>query len=208
MNKMVWLDTETSGLRPGQICQVSYIIDANGYLEGKNMFFSVDYIEPGAAETTGFDVESLRNMSGGLTFADRASEIAEDLKGSMLICHNVNFDRKFLDMEFYRLGMLAGYEKTFCTMEFFTPLVALPKKRGSGYKFPRLEEVADWLMIDRDKVASYAQKVFGTSSRISFHDARFDTTLMVVCMKAYLEAQRHDFTGGWFNEFAMGRISK
>ena len=45
--KILMFDTETTGLRPGQICQLSYIVIDNSTkpykVYGKNFFFSVDY---------------------------------------------------------------------------------------------------------------------------------------------------------------------
>mgnify|MGYP003734308207 FL=1 len=71
---MIFFDTETTGLKPGSICQLSYItVDASvkpQITRGENIFFSVDYMEPSAEEVHGFSVEDLYELSGGLYFED------------------------------------------------------------------------------------------------------------------------------------------
>ncbi len=52
--KMIFFDTETTGITPGNICQLSYIVVDTGVkptkTEGKNVFFAVEYVEPEAEE--------------------------------------------------------------------------------------------------------------------------------------------------------------
>ena len=40
----IYFDTETTGLIPGRIIQLSYIIDNDGEVSAKNFFFAVDYV--------------------------------------------------------------------------------------------------------------------------------------------------------------------
>ena len=49
----VFLDTETTNLTPGQIAQLSYIVEDNGKVQGKNFFFKVDSMDEGAEKVTG-----------------------------------------------------------------------------------------------------------------------------------------------------------
>ena len=50
--KLLFFDTETTGIKPGSICQLSYItVDASAKPQittGKNFFFTVDEMEPSA----------------------------------------------------------------------------------------------------------------------------------------------------------------
>ena len=48
MKKLVYIDTETTDLKPGQIGQLSYIISEEDRLYGKNMYFTVDFVSPEA----------------------------------------------------------------------------------------------------------------------------------------------------------------
>ena len=57
---ILYFDTETTGVRPGQICQLSYIIQDTSGVSAKNFFFSVDYVEQGASAVHGFSVQKLR----------------------------------------------------------------------------------------------------------------------------------------------------
>ena len=205
MKKLVYIDTETTDLKPGQIGQLSYIIGEEDRLYGKNMYFTVDFVSPEAEKVTGMGVDFYRRMSGGLKFADRADEIKADLAGATFVAHNAPFDRNFIDMEFWRIHQMAGYADVFDTMRYFCDILKLPGKRGK-YKFPKLSEVGDWLNINQDKVLAYAREVYNTNDKITFHDARFDTTMMMICMRVYLEKMNGDFSKGWSNTFSGGNL--
>ena len=83
---ILYLDTETTGLRPGQICQISYIMQTKNSVVAKNMFFTVDSVEYGAYSVHGFSVEKLKELSKGKRFEDCVLEIKEDLLKELLYC--------------------------------------------------------------------------------------------------------------------------
>ena len=72
--KLLVFDTETTSIKPGQICQLSYItIDTATKpqkTEGKNIFFTVDEMDPNAEAVHGFSLEKLYDLSGGMYFED------------------------------------------------------------------------------------------------------------------------------------------
>ncbi|EKN43122.1 putative DNA polymerase III subunit epsilon [Clostridium botulinum CFSAN001627] len=153
--KKIFIDTETTGLEPGEIIQLTYCVcDINFRGEekvsfAKNFFFDVDYIEESAEAIHGFSVEKLKILSKGKKFKDLASEISSDLKDGIFIAHNVNFDRKFVTAEFNRLNDMNWIPKEFfCTMEYFKPIVKATTRTGK-LKKPRLEEAVDFLDIDK-----------------------------------------------------------
>ena len=67
---ILYFDTETTGLHPGQICQLSYVMQTKEKVESKNFFFSVDYIEPSAQMVHGFSKQKLFDLSAGRNFGD------------------------------------------------------------------------------------------------------------------------------------------
>ena len=72
---ILYLDTETTGLYPGEICQLSYIMQDKDGATAKNFFFAVKDVEYGAYLVHGFSVQILKELSGGKTFSDHADEI-------------------------------------------------------------------------------------------------------------------------------------
>jgi DNA polymerase III epsilon subunit-like protein len=184
--KKVFLDTETTGLEPGEIVQLTYCIcDRNVKGEekvvlAKNFFFSVDYVEPSAEAVHGFDVKTLKSLSRGQTFKDVAREVAEDLKGGIFIAHNFKFDKKFVAAEFDRLNAVDWTPKEFfCTMEYFKPIVKA-KTRTGGLKSPKLEETMDFLKVNKNTVLEGANRLFNCDT-VGFHDARYDVAGLVSC---------------------------
>ncbi|HQP49413.1 MAG TPA: 3'-5' exonuclease, partial [Spirochaetota bacterium] len=60
MKKLI-LDTETTSLYPGNICQLSYILLADGdAAAGKNFYFSVDTMDWRAQNVHGLSLNMLR----------------------------------------------------------------------------------------------------------------------------------------------------
>lgn len=174
---MIFFDTETTGLKPGSICQLSYItVDTSEKptkTEGKNLFFTVDYVEPEAEEVHGFSVEKLYELSEGLYFEDCFEDIAADFRSAdFIIGHNVYFDIKFLTHELEGCGEEFSPKNVFCTMNYYKDVC----KFGGGngyYKNPKLEEVVRFMEITKEKIAETASKYLGGNG--SYHDARFDT---------------------------------
>ena len=176
--KMVFFDTETTGIRPGSICQLSYIsVDTSvkpNTTIGRNIFFTVDYIEPGAEKIHGFSVETLYELSNGSYFEDCFESFIEDFRqADILIGHNVNFDIKFLIHELEGCGEELNPKHSFCTMNYYKDVCKLSSSRG-GYKQPKLSEAVQFLELSDKVIDAMTMKFFGETG--SFHDASFDTT--------------------------------
>ena len=160
---LLYLDTETTGFSPGQIAELSFILEENGVItQAKNYFFTVNHMDEDASKVTGLTVDSLKALSNGLTF----KEVADEL-----------FDEKFLSMEFWRAGKQLFPAGRIDTMKHFTDICKLPNtRRKPGYKYPKLSEVAEHYNVSLDKVARYASMIF-CSDCSQLHDSRVDTAL-------------------------------
>lgn len=182
--QMLFFDTETTGLRPGNICQLSYIITNGEDVEPHNYFFKVDYIEPGAERIHGLSVRKLAALSNNRIFKDSFKEIREDFENAeLLIGHNISFDLNFMKSEFSSCGHNYSYNESLCTMRYFTEICKIPKANGSGFKFPKLEELIIFFGIKNKEIISKTEEIF--KSKSGYHDARFDTVATYLCfMKA------------------------
>jgi len=206
MSKLVYLDTETTDLKPGQIGQLSLIIEDNGNIRAKNYFMKVKSMAEGAAKVTHRDVAFYEKVSEGKEFKDYADEIFDELKDATIIAHNEKFDENFISTEFWRLDKIFKPSGTFCTMEFFKPIMQMPnkyRKYKSPYKNPKLEELVDWLKIDPDKVQKYTQQLFNMSENTLYHDAMYDTTSMFIAVHVYKEKNEGN-VGDWHKAFVKG----
>ena len=182
--KMIFFDTETTGISPGNICELSYIIVNTDVKPqqtyGKNFFFAVEYVEPSAEDVHGFSAEDLYELSEGKYFEDQYEEIVEDFTSAdILIGHNVNFDIKFITHEFSFCELDYIPKNSFCTMNYYKNVCKCPNGRG-GIKNPKLEEVVRFLGLDSTTIRAKANELFSGSG--NYHDARFDTaaTYLVV----------------------------
>ncbi|AOR24076.1 3'-5' exonuclease [Clostridium taeniosporum] len=175
--KLLFFDTETTSIKPGSICQLSYItVDASAKPQittGKNFFFTVDEMSPSAQQVHGFSLEKLYELSNGQYFEDLVPEFFNDFReADFLIGHNVNFDIKFLKHELSLLGEEFLPKHSFCTMSHYKDICKIPKANGE-IKNPKLEEVINFLGITKEKITKTSDNLFKGSG--NYHDARFDT---------------------------------
>lgn len=193
--KLLIFDTETTSIRPGHICQLSYItIDASSKPQktiGKNFFITVDEMDPNAEAVHGFSLEKLYELSDGMYFEDLLEDFITDFaEADFIIGHNVNFDVRFLKHELEDMGIDYEPKNTFCTMQYYKDICKILKPNGE-YKNPKLEEVINFLNITKEQISSKADELFSGSG--DYHDARFDTaaTYLVVIegmKKGYIPA--------------------
>ena len=104
--RFAFLDLETTGLSPwfgDRVCEVGIVLT-----EGKRIKQQVQtLVNPerplsiGAASTNGLTDEELATSP---KFANVANVLVEWLRGTVVVCHNAQFDVQFLDSEFRRLG--------------------------------------------------------------------------------------------------------
>ena len=168
MERIVFLDTETTGLdfNNNQILQLSYIIcDSKlNIVNSKNFYLDVDAeIEEGASAIHKITKEKIIELSQGRKFNDVAFEIYWDLNNSKVICHDTDFDLSFIKKDVLKI------------------------KNAHGYKWPKLEEVIDFLKLDKKQLLEESKKVFNTNDNIEFHDARLDIYSTYVIYKEMLE---------------------
>ncbi|MGL4451913.1 MAG: 3'-5' exonuclease [Sarcina sp.] len=184
--KLLFFDTETTSIRPGSICQLSYILTDTDCkpqkTTGHNFFFTVEEMDPEAEKVHKFSLEKLYELSNGQYFEDQFETFIEDfMTADFVIGHNVPFDIKFLKHELSALYMEKEYEpkNIFCTMKYYKDICKIMKPAGS-YKNPKLEEVVKFLGITDEKITETANRLFDGSG--NYHDARFDTaaTYLVV----------------------------
>lgn len=196
---IIFFDTETTGLRPGRIIQLSYIMLDKTGATAKNFFFYTDYIEYSASAVHGITVEKLAVLSNGHTFSEFIDEIQEDFeKASLSVAHNFPFDFNFMSTEFSWQDRVFKYNEKFDTMRFFNSYAKIPTANGKGYKYPKLTELANFFEVYDYDVTMRAIKLFGNSG-IS-HDARFDVTQTFLCFLTACE--KYEEVNQIFKNFA------
>ncbi|AID45202.1 DNA polymerase III, epsilon subunit [Candidatus Arthromitus sp. SFB-mouse-Japan] len=184
--KLLFLDTETTDKSPGQICQLTYIIydtdlPKENRVSAKNFFFSVDFVSDTAYNVHGFDVNTLKSLSGNLTFKDLYKLFKKDLtENDFILGHNINFDISFLRREFDRINVEFKPKNLFCSMNYFKNILKLKNSIGT-IKSPKLSELLEHLKITEENILNSTNKLFN-SDETYFHDARFDTTALYLAI--------------------------
>ena len=183
----IFLDTETTGLniKKDRIIQLSYIITDDSYsiIDIKNFYLNTDEEIPmEAIMIHNIDNKKLLELSGGKQFIDYAKEILWDFQSAKVVCHNARFDVGFLKAEFLRINKVLTLDKTYCTMENYTPICKLNYNDYYGsYKWPKLEEVVKYLKIDMEDLKAEAKSVFKEVEGL--HDARLDVYITYIIYK-------------------------
>lgn len=183
MNKILFFDTETTGLPKNykapvediynwpSIVQLAYIMtNEKGDILLKNM----SIVNPGdvpiakqAAETHGISEELAKQ---GLNDYYAIGDFYTMAKSSdLLVAHNYNFDSKVLMSLAHKMNRvdydILRKQDYLCTMEASTKFCAIPGPYGK-YKWPKLQELYF--------------KIFGEEFE-GAHDALYDVEAMVKC---------------------------
>lgn len=107
------------------------------------------------------------------------------------MAHNIDFDESFLSTELWRNDIIFRPSVRYDTMKIFTDICRLPRtsKRGSGnFKYPKLSEVAGYYNLNAENALKLTKKLFNdTNNEITYHDARYDTTVMYIVCKLRAE---------------------
>lgn len=187
---ILFFDTETTGLIPGRIIQLSYIMTDGVNTVAKNFFFGVDYIDPSASAVHGFTVEKLAVLADGHTFSSDIDEIYDDfLSADFIVAHNVKFDIGFLIAEFCYQDRIFRYRESFDTMKFFTPIMKMERSNHKGYKYPKLGEMCEFLDVYPYDITKKSIELFSTGN-VFGHDARYDTVALYLC---YMEGIKRGY---------------
>jgi DNA polymerase III epsilon subunit-like protein len=160
MKKLLFIDTETSDLanfelhardsRQPHIAAASGIItnETNAELErfeaiAKETTWTS---QPGARETHGITRE--RSLAEGIDEKIIVETILAMIKRvDLIVAFNSTFDKFVVRCAARRFGMFTDADdvswkalNVFCTMRPMTNICCIPKKSGSGFKFPKLAE--------------------------------------------------------------------
>ena len=191
---ILYFDTETTSLHPGQICQLSYLMQTKKSVVAKNFFFTVDSVDFSAFMVHGFSVDKLEKLSCGRRFRDFFEEIDKDFSSAdVIISHNTAFDVSFMRTEYERLNKVFGPKETFCSMKKSVPITKLLRSSGRGYKYPKLSDLCAYLSVTDGVIKSACNNFFGADT--GYHDARFDTCALFLCMNEYFKNGAFKETG-------------
>ncbi len=124
-NRLVVLDTETTGLNPQEghrIIEIGCVELVNRRLTGKRFHAYINperIIDAGAIEVHGITNQFLEDKP---VFADVVKDFIAFIQDSELVIHNAPFDVGFINYEFSRLsnqaGTVADYSKVFDTLSY------------------------------------------------------------------------------------------
>ena len=179
--RILVFDTETSGLDPqwNVILQLSYqIVDSDSWATIKtvNHYFAWPdnkaRVSEGAISVNGLteDVLSGKHLSNRKAALEEF--VADKDSCELLVAHNLDFDKKFIIASCREEGVKfanCGWAQSYDTMKRMINYCQIPKDWGSGYKWPKLTELADCLDIDY--------------SHIALHDSSSDVELTKQCFK-------------------------
>ncbi len=188
--RILVFDTETSGLDPqwNVILQLSYqIVDPDSWATIKTVNHYFAWPENKARVTTeAINVNGLtEEVLSGKQLSNRKTALEEFVADKdscdLLVAHNLEFDKKFIIASCREEGVKfasSGWSQSYDTMKRTTSYCQIPKDWGSGYKWPKLTELADCLGVDY--------------SNISLHDSSGDVELTKRCFEQIIVEGLYD----------------
>jgi len=197
VNKIIFFDTETTGLpldynidfkdkeevlwasRPARLVELAYevwevnekpILKKSKSVIVKPSGFS---IPTGASQVHG--ISNAKAKEVGISLKKAVSDFANEItENTLLVAHNVNFDKIIMAGEFYRSGIdVKLLDNTFCTMLSSADYVkSYWNDYYQSWKWPTLQELADWCEIELPSRSENDR---------SFHSALYDVEVMSRC---------------------------
>ena len=156
---ILFFDTETTGLPLNwgapimdvnnwpRLVQLAWLVqDMEGnQIKEVNVIIKPEGFEIPEEVTKIHGITTQEAIDGGQDLNEVLVQFASDLNDcSLLIAHNISFDRKIIGCEFYRKGIENNLEtvQKICTMHKSTSYCELPNTTGrGGYKWPKLQEL-------------------------------------------------------------------
>ena len=105
--RLIILDTETTGLSPaeGRIVEIAAVEMLDGKLTGREFHHFLNPEHPISEEITEIIGINDAMVAGKPTFADIAQAFIDFVGNDKLVVHNAEFDRAFLDFEFFNIDL-------------------------------------------------------------------------------------------------------
>lgn len=181
---IIFFDTETNGLPINynakvtdvqnwpRIIQLGYIVtdlQGNTLKEFKSLIKPDGWVVPNLEfwKNNGYSQE--QNEKEGISIKEALSEFINDINESvLLVANNLNFDHKIVGAEMIRLNLRAAQKPKFCTMENTVDLVQLPGKFEGKFKWPKLEELHNYLFGEKFDGAHDAMNDVKATARCFF----------------------------------------
>lgn len=202
MARILFFDTETSGLDPEQneILQLAYLVTDSKTWKietQRNYYFSYPEDESRVSQRA-IDINHLtKDFLKDQTLIERKLALSffytEMDSCDVVIAHNLEFDKSFIDKTAVREKVLKLstdilWPYLYDTMKETTDLCKIPSTNGyDDYKWPKLEELAVFLNIPYDKE--------------KLHDAVSDVELTFECFRELCEQKYVEF-----HEYVDGEI--
>jgi len=153
----LFFDTETTGFlskslgpndpKQARICQLAAILSSEDGTETTRMNVLIKPTNWVISEqlTKIHGISHQMAVENGIPILDALAQFESMLRGSsVLVAHNFNFDRDMIALEHKANDFLHSEfnkKSTCCTMINSTEICKIPKMRGSGYKWPKLQEI-------------------------------------------------------------------
>lgn len=131
-NKLVFVDVETTGMRPthDRIIEIGIVrVENNKVVAQYNKLLNPNmYLNPYVEMLTGIKAEDLENAE---SFYDIKDDVYELLEGAVFVAHNVRFDYGFVKHELKQHG-LPFNAKQLCTVKLSRQLFPRYRKHNLG----------------------------------------------------------------------------
>ena len=137
--RFVVFDTETTGLEPGHVLQLAFVVvRGNGeMLEDYSTYVKRRFWRPGPLGAHHVHGITRRHLRSGVPMRDALDQLEQACAGAIPVAHNAAFDLTFLRAESQRLGRPSRLEPTLCSLKLSR---SLDPQRSRRHKLANLVE--------------------------------------------------------------------
>jgi DNA polymerase-3 subunit epsilon len=137
--RFVVFDTETTGLEPGHVLQLAFVVvRGNGeMLEDYSTYVKRRFWRPGPLGAHHVHGITRRHLRSGVPMREALDQLEQACAGAIPVAHNAAFDLTFLRAESQRLGRPLRLEPTLCSLKLSR---SLDPQRSRRHKLANLVE--------------------------------------------------------------------
>jgi len=190
--KMLFVSIETTGLKPGEICQLSCItVDTTlKQIIGHNKFFQVNEIPDETSKINGYTVDLLSKLSEGRKISSFKKGILKCFKeADIIITQDVDFLVKFIKKELLAPGeaLFKENQKYVSVVKIYAPIMKKKTVADMGYSYVKLTDIiTKCLGFNGRNVKALTKRIYpdiNTDTKETFSDSRYKAASLYLAIR-------------------------
>lgn len=167
---------ETTGLRPGNIIQLSCLeIDTTtNEKKAHNQFFLVDDIPEETTKINGYTLDIVKELSNNHKITQYKNGILKILSEcDLIVSQDINFTINFLQAELKDVKSVIKGKRQLSLSKEYMPIIKKKSDVLEGYAYVKLNEIISYLGYSGSEIRKITRKFYPNIKNNNFSDSRY-----------------------------------